>query len=267
MDEEGVEKIASEWNVSADILKEATWELEEREGNDGEVYGYFVRFNEDNDPAILIELGLRPGEFLREVSLNVFDEPEFDAPDDGIYSINEPLPDLSDIQVPDEYEEGEDVSYLVDEKGNYLTDENGNRLIVSDPPDFRTELVNRLDRLEALLGAYAKALPPRSHNNPPELLLPELSTAPSVEDVAAASKALRQEAQKDMPDPAVLKEKASILGKAASAMIFLIKVMATGIVGGAAWDGVGWVYENPQKLHDALVAVADTAQQWAQQLF
>lgn len=81
MEDDGAEQIAAEWGVSVDALREATWELEEREGNDGEVYGYFVRFDEDNDPSILAELGLKPGEFLREVSINAFDEPDYDRDD------------------------------------------------------------------------------------------------------------------------------------------------------------------------------------------
>lgn len=81
VEDDGAEQIAAEWGVSVDTLREATWELQEREGNDGEVYGYFVRFDEDNDPAILTVLGLKPGEFLREVSLNAFDEPDYDRDD------------------------------------------------------------------------------------------------------------------------------------------------------------------------------------------
>ncbi|WEX78119.1 hypothetical protein PYH37_002971 [Sinorhizobium numidicum] len=51
------------------------------DGNDGELYGYFVRFDEDNDSAILAELGLEPGEFLREVSINAFDAPDYNRHD------------------------------------------------------------------------------------------------------------------------------------------------------------------------------------------
>ncbi len=76
MEDDGAERIAAEWGVDVGILREADWELQEREGNDGEVYGYFVHFAEDNDPAVLAQLGLERDEFHREVSINAFDEPD-----------------------------------------------------------------------------------------------------------------------------------------------------------------------------------------------
>lgn len=68
--------IAAEWGVSVDLLEEADWDIETIDGNDGELYGYFVRFHEDTDPDVLAQLGVAPGELYREVSINAFDEPD-----------------------------------------------------------------------------------------------------------------------------------------------------------------------------------------------
>jgi hypothetical protein len=74
------EAIAAEWGVSVELLDEAHWELETIDGNDGEVYGYLVRFDDNTDPEIRAQLGLSAGEFTRQLSVNVFDqlEPEWD---------------------------------------------------------------------------------------------------------------------------------------------------------------------------------------------
>lgn len=71
--------IAVEWGISSDLLDESTWELEEITGNDGEVYGFLVRFDEESNADTLAQIGLSNGEMTREVSLNAFDEPEIDT--------------------------------------------------------------------------------------------------------------------------------------------------------------------------------------------
>ncbi|TJW00619.1 MAG: hypothetical protein E5W97_29480 [Mesorhizobium sp.] len=77
-DDDGAEEIAADWQVDVDLLNGAAWELETIDGNDGETYGYLVRFDRDTDSDILLELGVTPGEFTREVSLNAFDKPDYD---------------------------------------------------------------------------------------------------------------------------------------------------------------------------------------------
>ncbi|TIX18971.1 MAG: hypothetical protein E5V41_03705 [Mesorhizobium sp.] len=77
-DDDGAEEIAADWQVDVDLLNAAAWELETIDGNDGETYGYLVRFDRDTDSDILLELGVTPGEFTREVSLNAFDKPDYD---------------------------------------------------------------------------------------------------------------------------------------------------------------------------------------------
>ncbi|MCR4522659.1 MULTISPECIES: hypothetical protein [Bosea] len=76
--EDEADAIAKEWGVEVDLLNSAHWELQSRDGHDGAHYGYFVSFDRGNDPAPLKALGLREGEYLREVSLNAFDRPDRD---------------------------------------------------------------------------------------------------------------------------------------------------------------------------------------------
>jgi ABC-type cobalamin/Fe3+-siderophores transport system ATPase subunit len=68
--------IAAEWGISVEHLEETVWELEEINGNGGEVYGFLVRFDESSNADALEKIGLSNGELTREVSLNAFDEPE-----------------------------------------------------------------------------------------------------------------------------------------------------------------------------------------------
>jgi hypothetical protein len=167
--DEQARAIAAEWGVSVRLLNDTFWELEEITGNQGELYRYRVRWEEDADPDILRRLGVTPGSFTREVSLEAFDEPDDSAEnstlgesdtDDGVYSINEPLPDISDFTDDEDWNQpGEDEDYnqpgasedytktalrrtdnpppgevfLTDHNGNILTDSNGNGLTVKVP--------------------------------------------------------------------------------------------------------------------------------------
>ncbi|POF31440.1 hypothetical protein [Roseibium marinum] len=73
------EAIADAWGVSVELLNDTSWELETLDGNDGELHGYLVRFDEGTDPDVLTKLGLRPGKLTRQLSINAFDEPEDDG--------------------------------------------------------------------------------------------------------------------------------------------------------------------------------------------
>ncbi len=88
--------IAQHWGVSVEHLESAFWELEEIEGNDGEVYGYLVRFAADTHLELLEKLGVASSKLTREVSLWAFDEPE---PDDGNFSL---VVSFSDISTPED---------------------------------------------------------------------------------------------------------------------------------------------------------------------
>jgi hypothetical protein len=70
--------IAKEWGVDVDTLSETFWELEENALRDGTVIGYWVRFDDETERETLNALGVPPGEFIRSVSLNAFDQPDYD---------------------------------------------------------------------------------------------------------------------------------------------------------------------------------------------
>lgn len=155
-EEQQAEAIASEWGIDVSLLDGVEWTIDTIDGNDGEVYGYIVNFDKGTNRNILSAIGLAPGEFTRRISLNAFDQPDDEeayghgpygtAPrgdntddindDDGIYSVEDPLPDISDFINEQELPElppGEE--YLTDETGEVLTDEQGNPLVVSVSTD------------------------------------------------------------------------------------------------------------------------------------
>lgn len=75
-DDNAVAAIAAEWEINPELLEEAEWEVESIDSNDGFTVGFFVRFSEDTDRELLDQLGIRPGEFHRELSINAFDQPD-----------------------------------------------------------------------------------------------------------------------------------------------------------------------------------------------
>ncbi|RWC41418.1 MAG: hypothetical protein EOS55_26060 [Mesorhizobium sp.] len=77
-DDNGAAEIAADWSVDVDLLHDAFWELETIDGNDGETYGFLVRFDGDTDPELLVALGVERGTLTREVSLNAFDKPDYE---------------------------------------------------------------------------------------------------------------------------------------------------------------------------------------------
>ncbi len=168
-EEDGQSKaIAAEWEIDPGLLDEADWELESIDSNDGFTVGYFVRFSEDTDRELLDQLGVSPGEFHRELSMNAFDQPDDEeeyeryrqrvaergsgnavgaafagtafagaafatgdsaaAPqddndaDDGIYSIDEPLPDVSNF-IDHDFEFAEPAERPADSRRAYYIDE------------------------------------------------------------------------------------------------------------------------------------------------
>lgn len=169
----------------------------------------------------------------------------------------------------DDSDREDGADYLLDQNGDFITDQDGNRIIISnatEQPDFREELVSRLDRLENILKEYVGTLPPRNHNNPPELVEPEPITAEQLDQISEVANALRQETAKEVPDAAVLQTQSNVLQKIGAAIAGAARLIAGGIVQGAAWEGVVWLHEHPKQVYDAVMAVADVASQWAHHL-
>ncbi|MDX8326726.1 hypothetical protein [Agrobacterium tumefaciens] len=149
--------IAMAWGVDIALLEDSDWEIETIDGHDGGVYGYLISFDEHTDPQTLARLGLEDGEFTRQLSINAFDESEPDQLERGyqntdpffwpsssderppgyregvvletsedvedIYSLDEPLPDISnfieddqDSVVPDNNPDGGERSYNLDDQ-------------------------------------------------------------------------------------------------------------------------------------------------------
>lgn len=136
----------------------------------------------------------------------------------------------------------------------------------AEPEDLRGELLTRLDRLEAALHAYGQNLAPRNHNHPPELVEEDLVTPEQLAEAQEAVDILRAEAGKDEPESQILQTQATILYRIRSAIWSGVKVLAAGVAGSAAWEAIVWVHNNPKELHDAMMAVAETASQWSHQL-
>jgi hypothetical protein len=292
-DDEQVEAIAAEWGVSADLLRETEWELETIDGNDGEHYGYFVRFREDTDPDLLAQLGAAPGDFHREVSINAFDDPEPEEVDnpypDNRLEIANARPDewgniMADFARDDPLESATGKAFagsafdgsafavvdpapgLTDDNGAFLTDDNGNRLVVGAADttrDFQRALLDRLDRLEIALQTYRDNLPPRNHNHPPELVETDPIPPKDVELVVKLVLEIRTEAQQEQPDPIKLEAQASTFRRVAGAILAWIGRKADMAVDSAITYGVpigvAWMAAHPKGLHDALVSVADAA--------
>lgn len=157
--DEGAEAIAAEWGIDADLLDDVDWELEPIDSNEGDTVGYFVRFPAETRRELLDQLGVAPGKFHREVSLNAFDEPDYTDddydrdlrmregieetastvdPDDETFPIDEPMPDLSEVMDDkDHVSNFPDLpigqAYLTDEKDRVLTDHDYRPIIVDVP--------------------------------------------------------------------------------------------------------------------------------------
>lgn len=78
--------IARDWGVDVDLLKETEgqWELYNNTTGDGLTTGYYVQFDSDVAPEILDALGVDQRLLFREVSLNAFDQPEAEDPDEHV---------------------------------------------------------------------------------------------------------------------------------------------------------------------------------------
>ncbi|MEH7866403.1 hypothetical protein GFL54_31925 [Rhizobium laguerreae] len=99
-EERQIEAIAADWGVDPNLVHEAQGILESVENNEGVTVGFFVRFGDGTDRELLDQLGVEPGEFSRDVSLNAFDEPDDDF----------------EIAEPKERPKGNRPAYYIDEE-------------------------------------------------------------------------------------------------------------------------------------------------------
>jgi hypothetical protein len=322
-DEKAAEAIAAEWGVDVDLLNEVQWEIDALHGNDDELHGYIIRFDEESDPEILAQLGVAEGELSRRLSINAFDEPDYTddnydrdlrikenvadfqpnepEDDDGIFSMDEPLPDLS----PGD-------AYLTDHTGRYIADDQGRLLVATGQPFsgtvgdapvneyevngptyagrsfaghsfattgtvpldrnaiYQRELESRIERLEAILKTYSDHLPPRNHNHPPELVEPDPIAPSDLNLVVKAVVELKIDLREARPDPVQLEEKASLFRRVAGAIVaWCLRKADAAVDSTIQWGvpiGLGWLAAKSQEVQSALNSVAEAASAWANYL-
>lgn len=213
---------------------------------------------------------------------------------DGIYPVNQPFPDLSDlgdkeaaeIELP-ELPPGQ--TFLTDENGNYLTDEDGNLLTGSDgsflttdsglPEEgkslmtaasqlsvdaLRQEMLARLDGLETLISQQVAPRGHRGHNHPPELLEIERPvTQEQFQELTTAIAEVRRESENVPPDRANVEAQVSAFRRIAQAFshpaTWIIGSAATGVIG----NRVDALFVNHQaQIFEALGRAADAVMAW-----
>lgn len=72
--------IAEAIGATIDELSEQEWDIDEDVMSDGTVAGYVLTFVEGTDAEFLKQVGAYPDGW-RSVSINVFDDPDFDDPE------------------------------------------------------------------------------------------------------------------------------------------------------------------------------------------
>lgn len=257
-DEDPSDDIARAWGVDPDLLSEVEWELETLDGNDGEIYGYVVRFDDDADEDILEQLGVSPGEQTREVPLNAFDRAEPDYDDGNALSGSGAT----------------NRSYLLTEDGSIVTTEDGSPIILEDAvrqpsgtevtqASLQKELLQRVQELERVVAAYRISLPPRGHNKPPELIDQDALSSNDLAVIDQSLSALKTEGSRSNPDPAVTTDAAITLQRIATSLTYWIgskvDIAATET---AKWSGRALppaaAFHIPE-IREWLISVADKA--------
>lgn len=78
--------IARDWGVDVELLNEieGQWELLDNTTDDGLTTGHYVQFDSDVASEILDALGVDQRLLFREVSLNAFDQPEPEDPEEHV---------------------------------------------------------------------------------------------------------------------------------------------------------------------------------------
>jgi hypothetical protein len=83
-DDDNTAAIAKEWGVEAELLEdlEGRWERHDTTTSDGMVVAYYVEFDRDVERELLDALGVPPGQWFRELSLNYNYQPEAEDPNE-----------------------------------------------------------------------------------------------------------------------------------------------------------------------------------------
>lgn len=180
---------------------------------------------------------------------------------------------------------------LVNEAGQSLADEHGREFIVDVPiarrasstsnvsslgsdvetRDFHQELLEKVERLEASLQTYRENLPPRGHNQPPELVEPDPISPAEVRVVLQVVVDIRTEAERAQPDPVRLEAQASKLRAVARSILAWFGrkgdlAVDSAIKWGVPAAGAAFVLAGPEKVYANLLSVAESASAWAQHL-
>lgn len=241
LEDRQAEAIAQDWGVSVGVLNDLFWDLETLDGNDGELYGYLVRFGEDNAADLLEKVGVDSADLTRAVSLNAFDVPDIDD-DDGFYSLNEPFPDL-----------------FVD-SGEYRDVESREVILPAEQREqLQSELLEKLETLESVLNQFQLELPGRAHIHPPELIDAPPLPPHQLQEVIQAVGSMQVEVRQVYPSVKTLQKNSSVLKAAANAIITWLGnkmdlAVDTGIKWGILIVGSSILY-NPEVVHSALVSV------------
>jgi hypothetical protein len=207
------------------------------------------------------------------------------ADDDGIYPIDEPLPDISEETAQENGNQFPDLppgqAYLTAENGSRLTDEQGRGLIVDVPSSpnsaqpnggdsdaLRNEMLDRLNILESLIRQQMEVAPNRGHNNPPELLQIERPVSQEqLAEVTTAIAEIRKESESASPNRENVEAYVSMFRRLARLVgmgtIWLTGAAATGIIGQEA--GLAYA-EHKQHLYEALVRASDAVTAWLHSL-
>lgn len=174
------------------------------------------------------------------------DVPKFEEPDDGIYSINEPLPDISDF----DFEEDDD--------------EVATR---TDVAALRGDMLKKLEELEALILAARPLHGGVGHNNPPAPIDELPVSAADLDQSLEAIRSLRDQAYADEPDETQVLHGASRFRRIAAALGGWIGGRANAVVDAgltpvvtASLGAAGYAYGL--QLLAALESAANSVLEW-----
>ena len=133
--------------------------------------------------------------------------------------------------------------------------------------EMKNELLSKIDNIQLYLQEYQKNLPPRNHNNPPELVEPDPLPPRVLRIVVEAASELREVAQQETPQPEKLEEQASVLRAVARSLIAWIgrKVDLT-VDSAIKWAVPVSLLDHSEKIYAALIAVANAASDLAHYL-
>lgn len=167
--------------------------------------------------------------------------------------------------IPDNSKSGKTSrDFIPTGSGDFFPDENGNRLVrgTGGPENgsveaLRLEVLDRMDRLEALIRQKIHVAPSRGHNHPPEMLEIERPfTQEQLQEVVLAITEIRSEGNSPLPSKDAVLTQASILTRFGVWLACTTGSAAVGLVVEAA-------FQSRQELYDAVIAAANAATTWA----